>query len=256
MLSLQHFRVVSLLVALLAASPALRTAQAADGEATVHHDLKVRLTPETHGIEVEDAVRIHGVPAGSTTPLTFRLHAALDVTSLDDALLLSRVPEADGAPATMPPLATWQVSPRDGKPWTEVVELRLGYRGALHHPPETEGEEYARSFARTAGTIGEEGVVLTRATWWVPAFGEELLDLPSHRRPARGLGRRQPGRRARSTRVGTADAVTTWDCPHPMDEVYLIAEPLPRVRARRRDGARPTPSCASRTRTWRRGTSR
>ena len=39
-----------------------------------------------------------------------------------------------------------------------------------------EGEEYARSFARTPGTIGEEGVVLTRATWWVPHFGEDLLD--------------------------------------------------------------------------------
>ncbi len=212
------------LAALLALLPwiAAGTAVAEEGRPTVHHDLKVRMDPGTHTIEVEDVVRLDGAGAAATGPVRFHLHAGLEVTSLDGGILVKEAPAGERREGGFPPLRSWQAELVDGGAWPEPLLLRLRYEGRIHHPPRAEGEEYARSFARTVGTIGEEGAVLTRATWWVPAFGEDLLtfrlacDLPE------GWDCVSQGtRREHDTRDGRQH--TAWDSPHPMEEVYLIA---------------------------------
>jgi len=183
--------------------------------AQVHHDLTVVIDPASHHLEVLDRVSFPRGLADLTSTedggVVFHLHGDLQVDLVGDEYLLEPLKSEDAYRASVP-LTGYLLRRREGS-WPEQAEVTLRYAGRIHQPPRSEGEEYARSFARTPGTIGEEGVVLTRATWWVPYFGEALLDFELAAKLPEGWQSVSQGRR---TEHG-------WVCAHPMEEVYLIA---------------------------------
>jgi hypothetical protein len=177
------------------------------------------MEPATHRIEVVDRMLVPAALAPSEPAgLLVALHPALELTPGDAAWKVER----EGEPASRHAPRTWRVRPAEGG-WPDGdVTVPLRYEGEIHRPPEQQGAEYARSFATTPGTIGEEGAVLTRATWWVPHIGEDTLtfcltvDLPSDWDVV------SQGSRTRHE-IAAGRRRVTWDCPHPMEEVYLIA---------------------------------
>ena len=169
----------------------------------IHHDLVVRLAPAEHSIAILD--RITGVSGNQR----FRLHAGLTVTSTDEAFTVELLGTADDGPV---PLKEYGLrGPAGGQAF-----LRLA--GKIHHPLVREEQEYARSFSRTPGIISDDGVVLSGGTYWLPHFEDRLLtftlkvDLPA------GWDVVSQGKRTRHEK-----GRVTWECKHPMEEVYLIA---------------------------------
>jgi len=205
-------RLSALVLAFLLLLPAFA---ANESRPQVHHALSARIRPSESTLTVEDRVTfpqgLDGLARTEDGGLEFLLHEALDVEVIGTAFELRQVPR-ESDPRDGVPLRAWSVRPSNGT-WPQDASLPLRYAGRIHQPPRAEGEEYARAFAQTPGTIGEEGVVLTRATYWVPYFGEDLLDFELRVDLPAGWTSVSQGRR-------TEDG---WRCDHPMEEVYLIA---------------------------------
>ncbi len=211
---------------------ALAAPAAAADSPPLHHDVSVRLDPATHRVDVTDALTLRAAEREAPW-IEFRLHDGLAVRSPDGALAVTRRSGDDTGgdpeePGQTLRLATWHVAPVAGT-WPADGVVRLAYAGAIEHPPTEESEEYARSFARTPGTVGPEGAVLSGGTWWLPRLGDELVtftltaDLPA------AWDAVSQGRRTRHETAGEGDAarrIVTWECTHPMDEAYLIAAPF------------------------------
>ncbi len=196
----------------------------------VHHDVAVRLDPAAHRIEGTDTITV--LAAQRTVPLRFRVHAGLDVASADARWEVKAVEDAvrkDGEETSLAvPVRTWEARPAGGATtWPGDAPLPLRLAGAIHHPIVTGAEEYARSFSQTPGTISEEGVVLSGSTAWLPIVGEGLITFRLTADVPKDWDVVSQGRRTRHEDVAAAGAearrVVAWDCPHPMDEAYLIA---------------------------------
>ncbi|MFQ5655462.1 MAG: M1 family metallopeptidase [Planctomycetota bacterium] len=221
------------LTLVLLAAPALGAGE----PMVVNHDLQVRIDPGSHSLVVEDEVTL---PPGLAAPpegeegISFLLHGALRVDAADAEWLVELRPgtprlsrhgiNEDGEREV--PLREHLIRPATGA-WPEKTSFRLRYRGSIHHPLATEGEEYARSFSSTPGIISEEGVVLSGSSWWLPLFGEAAaggalvrfrlaVDLPA------GWDVVSQGERLSAEEVDGRRRVV-WSSPEPMDEVYLIA---------------------------------
>jgi len=205
---------------------------AQDEPTPVHHRVRIALHPDEHRLDVMDEIGNAPLVDGSAT---FRLHAGLTVGCLDSDLALHvdlETEKADtGSGETGGPLAvrTWRVSRKDGKPIRPQRILRLKFQGVIHHPLETEGDEYARSFSRTSGIIDEEGVMLSGGSWWLPAFDDRLLTFDLSINLPREWDAVSQGERTRHEEMDLDSEirrVVTWTCKHPMEEVYLIAAPF------------------------------
>ncbi|MCK6458431.1 MAG: M28 family peptidase [Planctomycetes bacterium] len=165
------------------------------GEGATHHDLKVRLDPETHAIEVVDA-----------TPLRrFRLHAGLAVEGGADRGAVEE---------HAVPLREHEV-PAGGP---------IRYRGTIFHPLETQAEEYARSFSETPGTISAEGVFLGGASGWIPMAGDEMVTFTLEVDLPKDWDAVSQGVRTRHEIVGDR-RIVKWECKDAMEEIYLVAAP-------------------------------
>jgi hypothetical protein len=227
-------RSVSLLLfPLVLLSPAPAAASEAGTVAgALHQDLRVRLEPDEHALSVVNRLTLpEEMLAAGDAELRFVLHAGLEIRSASGAFSVERLPgEPDrvryGINEDEPGRASVPLREYVLRPAPRAQQLgsqpELVYEGTIHHPLVTEGEEYARSFSRTPGIVGSEGIVLSGSSYWLPDFGERLVtfrlsvDLPQ------GWDAVSQGRRtAHSSEDGRR--LVTWDSPEPMDEVYLIA---------------------------------
>jgi len=223
----RHLRSVSTLalaaVVLLGSPSRVRAEEPA---VPVHHAIAATLDPAKHAIEVFDEFQ---PPASAEGALTFRLHAGLAVEALDDSEFTVRqvdTPPEKGAGGSGEEgevhrlrVQRWALVARPG---SKAATARLRLHGTIHHPLETESEEYARSFSRTPGTIGEEGVFLGGSSWWLPSFGDELVTFTLNVTLPEGWDAVSQGKRIAAS-VDAGKRLVVWACEHPMDEVYLIA---------------------------------
>ena len=108
--------------------------------------------------------------------------------------------------------------------WPETLAVTVHYEGTVLdslHPPRA---AYARSFETTAGLIVPEGAFLAGSSFWVPTRPDEVftfelrVEVPSDWRSV------SQGRMA-TARAQGASQFTRWICPHPMEEIYLVAGP-------------------------------
>ncbi len=166
-------------------------------EEVVHHELKVKLDPKAHRIDAID----------DTTLLRFRLHEGR--SGIVNAQCEGA---ADGASVPM----EW---------WGRNAPGRVVYVRTIHHPPEAQAEEYARSFSETPGTISAEGVFLGGASGWYPVEGDELVTFTLEIELPRDWDAVSQGVRTRHEIVGDR-RIVRWECKEPMEEIYLVAAPF------------------------------
>ena len=196
-----------------------------------HHDLQVQLEPASGKIRVQDTVTC---PAGPDK-LLFLLHDGLeprlDGNSSWKLKKLDRPPRAADfgmAPdqSQMPggvPVALYELT-RPAKikdPWN----FSLLYGGVIRHPVQATAAEYARGFSETPGTIEPQGAYLAGSSLWVPWFGEGLLTFRMTTRLGDGWDSVSQGNRI-ARRMEGEERVTTWECPDPTEEIYLVAGPF------------------------------
>jgi len=205
-----------------------------EAAAPVHHDLTVRLQPESHRLEVVDRLTLDGVPPDEGGGYRFVLHAGLIPEVVGDGWRLERVPgEPDGeflglnatteTVAEGVPLEGFRLVPEADPPrWPAM----LFYEGPIHHELERAGEEYQRSFSETPGIVDERGAFLAGASFWVPTFGDQLLTFR-----VRVTGLAPPwnvvsqGRRVEVRKGPAGIRSVLWELEHPTEEVYLVAGP-------------------------------
>lgn len=177
---------------------------------TTAYKIRVSLDPEQQSLRAEVTLP---VPDSGT----FKLHAGLE-------------PQIDGG--TLTRIAT----DNSGRVPTEEFRVHLDsddsnrspgamtirYAGVIHHPVESSSREYARSFSGSPGLISAEGVVLSQSAAWLPSFGEALVEFELEvELPATWTALSQ-GSLIHDETVQERRTVR-WSCPHPMDDVYLIA---------------------------------
>ena len=189
----------------------------------LHHDLDVSLNPGQHSLEVTDTLSWSGAAPSS---VEFRLNAALRVETTTAGAQLKEIPTGTGGrlsalngdtdPAELK-VRRYRVQLPAGK-----NQLSLRYRGSIRHALQQRGEEYARSFSTTRGTISEKGVFLAGPSLWYPQVDAALMSFDLRLRlPADWYGVSQG---TRVTRDVSADRVQDhWRCLSPQEEIYLIA---------------------------------
>ena len=222
------------LISSLVTALVLAATAAGAAAAPVHHELTVRLQPDYHRLEAVDRVTLDGVTPDDAGGYRFVLHAGMLPTVVGQGWRVEPVPgEPDatflGLNATTEtvadtvPLEGFRLVPTGDAPrWPATIR----YEGPIHHPLETAGEEYQRSFSETPGLISEEGVFLSGTSFWVPTFGDGLLTFT-----LQVMALDPPwdvvsqGRRTRHEQVRTAGRVVRWEQAEPTEEVYLVAGP-------------------------------
>ena len=180
-------------------------AGACRAEALFHHQLRIELQPDRHGMTAEDRVT---VPAGLPGTLTFSLHRDLNPVSSDATLQ-----PAGGLQAGW--LQQYTVTLQPGHD-----SFTLKYGGEIYHPPQQDVRE-ARTFESSPGIIASEGTVLTGDSGWYPDFGAGMLTFSLDVAEPQGWHAVSQGRRIVKDRIETG-----WEEAHPQDEIYLIAAPF------------------------------
>jgi len=241
-----HYLLAAIVMVFLVCSPA---------HGVVHHDLAVTLDPSKHYLEAENRISL---PKPVQT-VTFTLYAKLALitgATTDQAegsgafsggQKTAYVPcQALDSPAARLEAIELDASHHDGVPlrryhitfYTHRQHIALCYRGKIHHPLTKSAQEYARSFGKTPGTIGEEGVFLAHTSHWYPQFPESSNPIPGNSTSAHGfitfqLETRLPvgwesvsqGERIYHLVTDTGNIVR-WTESAPQEEIYLIAAPF------------------------------
>jgi aminopeptidase N len=216
-------RIRDLLAAWLACLPVFAAAD-------LHHALVVSVDVQQHSIEVRDTISVHGEPPPR---LEFVLHPGLvpELVAGDARLvMLDRVdePGSEAAHAQGLEANRFRIELAEGS-----ESFTLQYRGAIRHALRQQGEEYARGFRETVGTIGSEGVFLSSSSLWYPQLGDELITFDLDLRLPPGWAGMTQGERV-AVAQEDAGQRERWHCDTPQQEIYLIAG---RFNEYRRSGA-------------------
>ncbi len=203
------------LVAAAVASPGSLHAQP-----RIKHDMDIRLQPTNNQIAVEDKITLPDtVMSASGGAVDFVLHAGLEPVSATAGVTIVR--QASGAQGPRSPAGVPLEHYRASLP-AGTRAFALKYAGTIHHPLLAQGEDYARSFQETPGTISAEGVYLAGATYWYPQFTDDLVTFTVD-------VRLPPGWQAVSQGTRTLHVEerpwrrTRWESSAPQEEIYLIA---------------------------------
>ena len=214
--------------------PMLLAATAPVSAGALHHDIEAHLDPAGHRLDVVDTVTLGSeISVEADGAIHFVLHAGLAPKVTTPGWRLEAVDgavtaEFFGINATTDtiaenvPLEGWRLQPAADA--DSPVTIRYG--GPIHHPLQTQGEEYQRSFSETPGLIDERGVFLAGTSFWVPTFGDGLVTFSltvSGLTPPWDVV--SQGRRIRHEILDGGSRTTTWSLDHPTEEVYLVAGP-------------------------------
>ncbi len=207
-------------------------APATAGEALIHHQVTARLEPESHGIMASDLVTI---PAGRFgTDLHFLLAGDLSPSSATPGVSIVLEENGVGAGDVGMDLEEFDSSSSiTRKRYAVVFDIlptgdalfQIDLEGTINYPITSPEEEYSRGFSQTPGIIESRGAFLGGSTWWVPSFGEGLFTFQLTTDLPEGWNSVSQGTRTRNETVN-GRRLTTWDCPDPMEEVYLVAAPF------------------------------
>ena len=199
----------------LAAQPPTSAAAPGD-QLLVHHSLRVLLDPGGRHITVEDTVTLP--PSLRLTEIDFRLNAGLNISNNPgDLRTLPGDPGDSAAGINSGGGRTAAGNRYTLRPASRGDQLLLIYSGRIHDAARQNGSEYAQSFSETSGIISAEGVFLSKASGWIPDFGNDLLtfDLQVSFAPESGDWT--------AVSQGDRNGDNAWVSNEPMEEVYLIA---------------------------------
>jgi hypothetical protein len=208
------------------------------GGAITRHSLHAVIDPATAGITVIDTLTIRHRPATpATQKFPFMLSSALQVDRIEGIEV-----SVLGAPKRLAPRDYWREPPYDelggyerarsftivptesDGTWPDSVRIVVRYHGAVYDSLRAPKSAYARSFETTSGLIDPRGAFLSGATFWIPSRPDERFTFRcALETPPDWHGVSQGVLLATTERGGKR--VDTWDCPQPMEEIYLIAGP-------------------------------
>ena len=191
----------------------------------INHDLKIKLQPDSHQLEVVDKITLPDVST-RTEPLLFTLHHGLNPEALDKGTILRRNSgaEADRFFSNNPSLQNSNIKMElfEVKLPSGTSQFTLKYAGEIFHPVEEYGEEYARSFSVSPGIISPEGIFLSGSTFWYPHFVNELVTFRMDvELPAGWSSVSQGSRTKHDTSANSRRDV--WMIEKPQEEIYLIS---------------------------------
>jgi aminopeptidase N len=209
--------------------------------AILRHEIQAFLSPDTHLLTATDRVTLVHPPAvPAEQPVSFLLWKTLSVTAMWGEETPVRYEDVEG----MNPRSFWKRPPYDrlddfskareirlflqtAPAWPETLHFTVTYSGVVMDSLRPPQAAYARSFDTTDGLITTQGAYLAGSTYWVLTRPDEVFtfslraDLPAGWRSVS-----QGGLSAADPETGTGQQRTDiWECPHPMDEVYLVAGP-------------------------------
>ncbi len=181
-------------------------------QGAVKHKMVVSLDPANHTLEVEDRIELDA-PA---TKVEFILHANLRVESPDARVEAG--PNVNAGVAV--PLSQYHVMLAEGQ-----RGFTVRYHGTIHHPVAEFGEEYARSFGETPGTISSDGVFLAQTSFWYPYIEDQPVTFDLETRLPPNWESVSQGQRLVEQPTGAQNRIR-WTESTPQEEIYLIAAPF------------------------------
>ncbi len=214
------------------------------GRNGVHHEMKVRLIPTDHRIEVEETVTLPGGGPSSGQKIRFLLHAGLTPRSPTAGVKVVREEKPD--------LKRFGIDSEIFDPGIPVegytlflppgtTRLILEYRGEIHHPFQ-EGED-VRGGGETPGTLSTNGVYLAGSTLWYPRFSPDPVTFSIDVTAPAGWEVVSQGARTAHRKEETGGETgmeVRWESPEPQEEIFLVGGPLTEYRrereARQEDG--------------------
>lgn len=196
----------------------------------IHHELSVRIAPESQILKVNDLVTI---PAEQVKPVMyFLLHENLSVTSGTDQVTIELSADAPTAAAfgvtekklNLPLLFSCKnYMIKLPEHHTGDLTLNLIYEGKIYHPVTDAAVEYARSFSQTPGIIDSLGVYLGGSSYWIPWFNDDLISYNMTASLPMPWDAVSQGTRTLHESTGGNTRKTRWESPKPTEEIYLIA---------------------------------
>ncbi|MDX2458080.1 MAG: M1 family aminopeptidase [Gammaproteobacteria bacterium] len=180
---------------------------------------------DTHSIEVRDTITL---PGGDTDSLVFALHPELLPELLSTNVHMTGLPDETGRQ-----LPALNISADDAGIISKRYRVKLAagtnsftlrYKGSIRHALQQQGDEYARSFLQTPGTISLQGVFLSGTSFWYPHIDSEMVTFSIDLRLPAGWRGMSQGERLSHV---AADTMVSehWRCTTPQEEIYLIAGP-------------------------------
>lgn len=217
------------------------------------------IKPEVGRLETNVTFTLRHAPGTPTSkPASFVLHRGLEVGLA--ARLGSRSPKRDLRVESLDrldPRAHWRRPPYEALAgyehgrtvlihwddpsvlvWPESIDLVLSCSGVIADSLRAPDVAYGRSFETTTGLIENRGVYLSGGTFWVPWRPDELFTFDLM--VASPDGWRTVSQGASGGRIEYAEfpegmedgpglcrggGADVWRCPHPMQEIYLVAGP-------------------------------
>ncbi len=191
----------------------------------VKHDIKVKLDPESHRIEVVDKITL---PEESLEkgPLHFTIHEGLKPEILEKDIVLRNTfgAEAGRFFSDNPSLqhSTIKMELFDVSMPEGINQFTLKYAGEIYHPVKEYGEEYARSFSVSPGIISPEGIFLSGSSIWYPNFVEKMVTFNMDVEMPAGWSSVSQGTREIAD-TGADFRRDVWAADTPQEEIYLIS---------------------------------
>jgi hypothetical protein len=194
----------------------------------INHDLTVKVNPQKHYIEAEDMITIPA--AQNTQPLTFLLNSNLKVESGKKGVSIKLLQKNSKASdvgmdqeeyESESDIAVNKYEIVFDKPVKGDITVTLKYKGEIYYPIKQLGEEYARGFSVTPGTIEDRGVYLAGSTYWVPWFNDNLYSFNLTTIMPDGWDVVSQGKRSVHKKKD-GKQLTKWESAELMEEVYLI----------------------------------
>jgi len=172
-------------------------------------------------LEIQDLfVTPANVPAGKPVPLILKWEER-DDWEPTDFWAYPEYPEIDGLDHVRQ-IDVWLEERDNLDVWPQSLILELHYSGTVYDSLRAPDENYQRGFETTTGLIDERGAFLSSITMWYPnAFGGPFTFDLGVSCPQDWIAVSQGA----MEHVDSGRDLYRWDCPHPMDEIYLIAGP-------------------------------
>lgn len=193
------------------------SAQSLADTQTMHHHMEIVLVPDASEIRVKDRITVPEDLRSqkNSVKLDFSLHRDLVIEEVQGAKIKLH---KGNVPARAPNLfKSYTVTLAPG-----VEDFTLRYQGKIDHPVQQPGEEYARSFSYTPGTISSEGVFLANSTVWYPQFNDYLVSFQLNIQTPVDWQVVSQGVLVQDQQSDSARR-TVWEEKQPQDDIYIVA---------------------------------
>ena len=184
----------------------------------LHHQMEITLSPDTSEIRVKDHIRVpeHYRDQKISIQLDFSLHAGLTITGVQGAQLTMQKSDTASRSKSVPLKHYTLTLP------PQQEEFTLHFSGAINHPVQGLGQEYARSFSYTPGVISKDGVFLANSSAWYPQFGDAMVSFRLDIQVPADWDVVSQGTLLHENKTQTTQNVV-WEEKQPQDDIYLVA---------------------------------